>query len=62
MSNKEFETQDLSMGNTGVKFWDPAWSKVDVPTVTANRTAAIAEGLRRDPDYSANAASRIGGN
>jgi hypothetical protein len=56
MSNKTYVQQDISLA--GTKIWDPAWAKVDVATVQANRSAAIATDLKNDPYYSANCGNR----
>lgn len=59
LSNREYVQQSLSIGNTGVKFWDPSWARADVATVRANRSAAIAEGLKQDADYAKKANARL---
>lgn len=62
MSNRTFVQQNLSIGNTGIRFWDSSWKGVDVETVRSKRSANIAEGLKKDEHYSKVANERIGGN
>ena len=41
--------QDLSLA--GVKIWNPSWATLDKEKVRANRSAAIADGLKKDSYY-----------
>lgn len=38
-------------GGGGESIWKSSWQKLDVATIRANRTAAIAKGLSKDPRY-----------
>lgn len=47
--------EDLSIGASGVNVWDRSWGggKRVTPSIKANISARIEEGLKKDPYYSA---------